>query len=54
MNPHKPGKDHPDENGNQRKSVVLLSNDFVIEAEDVLPDEAPGRSVMLSLLSRCH
>jgi hypothetical protein len=51
MNSHEPGQNHSDEHGYKSKGVVLLSDDFVVETEDVLPDEALGRSVMLSLLN---
>jgi hypothetical protein len=51
MDSHEPGKNHPDKYGYECKGVILLSDDFVVETEDVLPDEALGRSVMLSLLN---
>jgi hypothetical protein len=54
VNSHEPRKNHPDEHGYESKSVVLLADDFVVKAEDVLPDEALGRGLMLSLLDRSH
>jgi hypothetical protein len=45
MNSHEPGQNHPDEHGYQGKAVVLLSDDFMVEAEDVLADKA-GRCLM--------
>ena len=51
VNSHDPGQHQPDVNRHQRQRVVLLANDFMVEAEDVLPNEPRRRSVMMN--SRC-
>ena len=46
MDAHEPGKDHSDQGGDQGQRVILLADDFVVEAEDVLPNEAGRGSVV--------
>jgi len=40
--PHEQRKGHPDEYGEQSQEVILDSDHFVIEAEDILSDPAVG------------
>jgi hypothetical protein len=47
VNTHQPGKHHPNEYGEERQAVVLLSDHFVIEAEDVFANEASRRCVLM-------
>ena len=51
VNPHDPGQYQPDVNRHQREGVILLADHFVIEAEDVLPDEPCGWSMVMDSLS---
>ncbi len=37
MDAHQPGKHHPHQNGDQGQGVILLPDDFVVQAEDMLP-----------------
>jgi hypothetical protein len=46
MDSHQPGKHHPNQDGDQRHTVILLADDLVVETENVLPDEARRRRVM--------
>jgi hypothetical protein len=46
MDAHDPGKYHPDQGGEQCQRVILFADNFVVEAEDMLPNEA-GRGSML-------
>ena len=46
MDAHDPGKEHPEQGGDQGQRVILFADDFVVDAEDVLPDEACRGSVM--------
>src|SRR5260370_39200229 len=46
MDAHDPGQHHADQGGEQRQRVILLANDFVVKAENMLPNEA-GRSSVL-------
>ena len=39
-------KHHPHEHRDEGKRVVLLADHFVVEAEDVLPDETLRRGVV--------
>jgi hypothetical protein len=45
MDAHDPGKHHADQGGDQGQRVILLADDFVVEAENMLSDEAGGSSV---------
>ena len=42
---HEPGQEHSHYGGDQGQGVVLLSDDFVVKAEDMLANEACGGSV---------
>ena len=44
---HEPGENHPDKNGGESEAVVLQADHFVIEAEDVLADEARWGVMMM-------
>ena len=52
MNAHQPGEEHSDQHSDESQTVILLADDFVVEAEDVLPNEAGGR-MMRCLSVRC-
>jgi hypothetical protein len=39
---HQPGKDHPDQGGDQGQSVILFADDLMVETEDVLPMKLVG------------
>ena len=43
---HDPGKHHPHKYGHEGQRVVLLADYFVVETEDVLPDETLRRGVV--------
>jgi hypothetical protein len=47
VNSHQPRKPHADDNCYQGQSVVLQSNDFVVETEYVLPNETLGWCVLM-------
>jgi hypothetical protein len=53
MDAHQPGKEHAYEDGNERQSVVLFADYFVIQTEDMLPDEA-GWLVMSRMRRLVH
>ena len=46
MDSHEPGKHHANHDGEEGQTVILFSDDLVIEAEDVLPDKARRGRVM--------
>jgi hypothetical protein len=50
MYPHQPGEHHADNDRDQRQSVILFSDDFVVQAENMLAYETRGRSMMLDCL----
>src|ERR1700751_1454334 len=50
MKAHEPRQHHAHENGNECQAIVLLPNHFVIEAENVLADEAFWRSMYMRWL----
>ena len=43
---HEPGKEHPHHGGDQSQRVILLADDFVVQAEDMLPNEACWGSML--------
>jgi hypothetical protein len=45
MDTHDPGKRHADQGGEQSQRVILLANNFVVQAKNMLPNET-GRSVV--------
>ena len=51
VNTHEPGKEHSHDRGDQSQRVILLADHFVVNAEDVLPNEA-GRSSVLRCVGR--
>src|SRR6266513_379318 len=46
VKPHQPGKHHAGNCRHQRQAVVLLSDDLMVQAENVLANEALRRRVM--------
>ena len=43
---HQPGKQHADQDRDQGQRVILLADDFVVQAENVLPDKASRRRMV--------
>jgi hypothetical protein len=52
MQAHDPGEHHPHEYRHQSESVVLLADHLVVEAENVLPNEALRRGMVLRRMCR--
>ena len=50
VDPHQQGEEHADEDRGQGEKVVLEADDFVIEAENVFPNETLGGSVFVGFL----
>ena len=50
---HEPGEEHPNQHRRQGEPVILLADDFMVEAEDVLADEAGWRSMLSRVSVRC-
>ena len=50
---HQPGKNHANQHRHQGQAVILLADDFVVQAEDVLPDEAGRRRMVCHVSVRC-
>ncbi len=44
---HQPGQEHSDKRGEERQSVILLADHFMVETEDVLPNKACRRRVVV-------
>ena len=53
VNAHQPGEDHADEHSDEGKRVVLLSDHFVVETEDVFADEALWRLMVVDYVGCC-
>ena len=49
VNPHEPGKNHPNQDRQQSQPVILLTNHLVVETEDILADESLRSFVMCRL-----
>ena len=43
---HQPGKKHADQNCHQGQPVILLPDDLVVQAENVLPNKAGRRRMV--------